>query len=115
MVIVTVKMFWGPHCAAAAGNAAAASIILLQFLKVQGPSHSLNTMTFSNQKSPTKPAVEDGEAVIEEEDVRDNLDEVDGDIKIPHSGIRRISADSGNYCQYPMNAENQKIHLGLNT
>ena len=89
-------------------------LLLLQFLKVQGLSLSLNTMTFSNQKSPTRPAVEDGEAVIEEEDVRDNLDEVDGDIKIPHSGIRRISADSGNYCQYPMNAENQKIHLSLN-
>ena len=57
-------------------------------------------MTFSNQKSPTKPAVEDGEAIIEEEDVRDDLDEVD--IKNPHRGIRRISADcrdSGNNCQ----------------
>ena len=57
-------------------------------------------MTFSNQKSPTKPAVEDGEAIIEEEDVRDDLDEVD--IKNPHRGLRRISADcrdSGNNCQ----------------
>ena len=64
-------------------------------------------MTFSNQKSPTKPAVEDGEAVIEEEDVRNNLDEVDGDIKIPqHLGSRRVSAerDSGNNCQ-SINAE----------
>ena len=59
------------------------------------------TMTFSNQKSPTKPAVEDGEAIIEEEDGRDDLDDVD--MKNPHRGIRRISADcsreSGNNCQ----------------
>ena len=57
-------------------------------------------MTFSNQKSPTKPAVEASEAVMEEEEVRDDLDEVDGDVKNPrHLGNGRVSGDSGNYCQ----------------
>ena len=57
-------------------------------------------MTFSNQKSPTKPAVEDGEAIIEEEEevIRNDLDEVDGDVKSPHHLMMSAERDSGNCC-----------------
>ena len=57
-------------------------------------------MTFSNQKSPTKPAVEDGEAIIEEEEevIRNDLDEVDEDVKNPHHLLKSAERDSGNCC-----------------
>ena len=58
-------------------------------------------MTFSNQKSPTKPAVEDDEAVVEEEEVfRSDHDEVDGDVKIPQHLRMSAERESGTLCQH---------------
>ena len=73
-------------------------------------------MTFSNQKSPTKPAVEDGEAIIEEEEeevIRNDLDEVDGEVKSPHHLLMTAERDSGNYCHDECRLYECNVHTQL--